>query len=411
MQVFARILQGSHVRCRTPSDVHLKVDSPVIFRVAGDLVPVEAPLPTAEWFANDPRRRLVPEHLRARLEQDHEVDFAYDHLPGVGRFRVNVFQQRGGHVMALRLVKGQVRNFEELHLPPVIRRVAEATHGIVLLTGATGSGKSTTLAAMIEHINVTAKKHIITLEDLDRVPIRGQAMSRHRAARSRHRHGQLCVRLEKRAPPGSRRHCHRRNARQFQRVRRHQRGQHRPPHHRHAPHRGRREIGPAHPRVFPRPGSGNRCASSSPRRSTPSSASASLAHPRFLDVPAVEVLINTAAVAKLIHTGTLEKLPAAIELGTGDGMQTFDQALYDLVNSGKITQQEALANSPTPEALKMRFQGVILSESRRILSARWIGAEAPRRWRMDVGRGRAVVLFELTPAMAIWRASSALCWS
>jgi Tfp pilus assembly ATPase PilU len=87
-------------------------------------------------------------------------------------------------------------------------------------------------------------------------------------------------------------------------------------------------------------------------------------------VPAVETLLNTAAVAKLIHTGNLEKLPAAIELGQGDGMQTFDQALYDLVGKGTITQEEALANSPTPEALKMRFQGVVLSESRRILGAR-----------------------------------------
>ena len=92
-------------------------------------------------------------------------------------------------------------------------------------------------------------------------------------------------------------------------------------------------------------------------------------------MPAVEILINNAAVAKLIHAGNLEKLPAAIELGQGDGMQTFDQALYDLVASGTITQEEALANSPTPEALKMRFQGVDRSsESRRILGA----ADYPR---------------------------------
>ena len=80
--------------------------------------------------------------------------------------------------------------------------------------------------------------------------------------------------------------------------------------------------------------------------------------------------LSTAAVGKLIHTGSLEKLTAAIELGGGDGMQTFDQALYDLAKAGTITQEEALSNSPTPEALKMRFQGVILSESRRILASR-----------------------------------------
>jgi Tfp pilus assembly ATPase PilU len=87
-------------------------------------------------------------------------------------------------------------------------------------------------------------------------------------------------------------------------------------------------------------------------------------------IPAVEVLLNNASVQKLIHGGQLDKLPAAMELGAGDGMQTFDQALYHLAQSGVISQEEALMNSPTPEALKMRFQGVVLNETRRILSAR-----------------------------------------
>jgi twitching motility protein PilT len=87
-------------------------------------------------------------------------------------------------------------------------------------------------------------------------------------------------------------------------------------------------------------------------------------------VPAVELLVNTTAVAKVIQNGALEKLPGTIEMGTGDGMQTFDQALHEMVKTGRITQAEALQHSPTPEALKMRFQGVVLSESRRILGSR-----------------------------------------
>ena len=87
-------------------------------------------------------------------------------------------------------------------------------------------------------------------------------------------------------------------------------------------------------------------------------------------IPVAEIMLNNGSVAKLIHTGVLEYLPAAIELGSGDGMQTFDQALYDLVRNGSITQEEALANSPNPEALMMRFKGVVLNESRRILGAR-----------------------------------------
>ncbi len=364
MEIFSRILQGA--LAAGASDVHLKVGGPVIFRLAGDLVPVEAPYPTAEWMTAV-LGHIVPEHLRVTLERDHEVDFAYT-APGIARFRVNLFQQRGNHVMALRLVKAQVRNFEELHLPPVIRRVAEATHGIVLLTGATGSGKSTTLAAMIEHINVSANKHIITLEDpieylfddkksvieqrevgIDTasygsglknvlrqdpdVIVIGEMRdsSSVAAAISAANIGHLIIATLHTVDA----------AKSIQRIMEFFPGNDREP--------TRQQLATTlHAVICQR----------------------LVRTPRSEIIPAVEVLLNTAAVSKLIHSGTLEKLPAAIELGAGDGMQTFDQALYELVKNGTITQEEALANSPTPEALKMRFQGVILSESRRILGAR-----------------------------------------
>ena len=364
MQIFSRILQGAV--SAGASDVHLKVNSAVVFRIAGDLVPVEAPLPTEEWLAGV-LAKIVPEHLRAQWEHDHEIDFAYN-MAGVGRFRVNVFQQRGSCVMALRTVKAQVRSFEELHLPPVIPRIAETPHGIVLITGATGSGKSTTLAAMVEHINVTAKKHIITLEDPieylfeDKLSVIEQRevgidttsfasglknvlrqdpdvivigemrdSSSVLAAMSAANIGHLVIATLHTADA----------AKSMQRILEFFPGPDRDP--------ARQQLATTLHAVL--------C------QRLVRTTSGSL-------VPAVEVLINTAAVAKLIHTGNLEKLPAAIELGVGDGMQIFDQALYDLVNNGTISQEEALANSPTPEALKMRFQGVILSESRRILSSR-----------------------------------------
>ena len=81
-------------------------------------------------------------------------------------------------------------------------------------------------------------------------------------------------------------------------------------------------------------------------------------------------MLNNAAVTKLIHGDLLDKLPAAIEMGGGEGMQTFEMALYDLVKAGRIPQAEAMAHAPNPEALKMRFQGVVLSENRRILGSR-----------------------------------------
>ena len=133
MEIFERILKGA-VEARA-SDVHLKIGAPVIFRIAGELVPVDAPPPTAEWMQTV-LGHIVPAHLRERLEEEHEIDFA--HSPaGIGRFRVNVFQQRGGHVLALRLVKSAIRTFAQLHLPETVRRIAEAPSGIVLITGAT----------------------------------------------------------------------------------------------------------------------------------------------------------------------------------------------------------------------------------------------------------------------------------
>jgi len=364
MEIFSRILQGA--LAAGASDVHLKVDAPVIFRIAGDLVPVEAPQPTEEWLASI-LGQIVPEHLRGRLEEEHEVDFAYE-APAHGRFRVNVFQQRGGHVIALRLVKAQVRTFDELRLPAVIRQTAEVPHGIVLLTGATGSGKSTTLAAMIEHINVTAKKHIITLEDPieylfeDKLSVIEQRevgidttsfgsglknvlrqdpdvivigemrdSSSVTAAISAANTGHLVIATLHTVDAGK----------SVQRILEFFTGDEREP--------VRQQLATTlHAVVCQR----------------------LVRTPNFEIIPAVEILLNNAAVSKLIHGGALEKLTAAIELGGGDGMQTFDQALYDLVQAGTITQEEAMANSPTPEALKMRFQGVILSESRRILSAR-----------------------------------------
>jgi twitching motility protein PilT len=364
MQVFSRILQGAV--SAGASDVHLKVNSPVVFRVAGDLVPVEAPLPTTEWIAGV-LARIVPEHLRTRLEQEHEIDFAYV-LSGVGRFRVNVFQQRGNYVMALRSVKTRVRSFDELHLPPIIRRIAEAPSGIVLLTGATGCGKSTTLAAMIEHINVTAKKHIITLEDpIEYIFEDNQSVIEQREVGIDTATFASGLKNVLRQDPdviviGEMRDSASVSAAIS------------------AANIGHLVIATLH--TLDASKSVQRILEFFPNvdREPTRQQLATTLHAvicqrlvRTLEhsvVPAVEVLFNTSAVTKLIHTGNLQNLPAAIELGLGDGMQTFDQALYELIKKGTITEQEALANSDTPEALKMRIQGVVLSESRRILGAR-----------------------------------------
>src|SRR5665811_2024977 len=109
-------------------------------------------------------QQITPAHLRKRVDEEREIDFSY-FVPGIGRFRTNLFQQRGQWCLAMRYVKTQVPSFEELGLLEQIKSIAESPRGIVLVAGATGCGKSTTLAAMIEHINGNFKKHIITLED------------------------------------------------------------------------------------------------------------------------------------------------------------------------------------------------------------------------------------------------------
>ncbi len=145
------------------SDIHIKIGTPVIFRINRQLVAIECPIPTEEWM-NNVVKNITPVHLQKRLEEEREVDFSYFE-PGTGRFRTNLFQQRGQFCLAMRLVKTNVPSFAELGLLETIHKIAESPRGIVLVAGSTGCGKSTTLAAMIEHINANFKKHIVTMED------------------------------------------------------------------------------------------------------------------------------------------------------------------------------------------------------------------------------------------------------
>src|SRR3954470_10798266 len=161
MEIFQRILQTAVAG--GASDIHIKVGGPIIFRINRQLIAIEAPAPTETWI-NNIVEMIVPKHAQKRLEEEREVDFSY-FLPGIGRFRTNCFQQRGQFCLALRYVKTQVPSFEELGLLPVVKSIAESPRGIVLVAGSTGSGKSTTLAAMIEHINANSRKHIVTMED------------------------------------------------------------------------------------------------------------------------------------------------------------------------------------------------------------------------------------------------------
>ena len=147
------------------SDLHLKVPSRPIIRRHGELVPIEG---SEELRPEDTERvfhhMLTDDNKLEEFSTDREVDFSYQ-LPGVARFRVNAFVQRGSISLVCRAIPFQVKTAEELQLPPAINDIADEERGLILLTGTTGSGKSTTLAAMINHINTTYAKHIVTIED------------------------------------------------------------------------------------------------------------------------------------------------------------------------------------------------------------------------------------------------------
>src|SRR5215207_5938067 len=146
------------------SDLHLKVGSYPMMRVRGDLVPAVEDKRLDHEDVVAMSAAVMSTSQRQKFKESQEVDLAYS-VPGLGRFRVNIFQQRGTVGLVLRVIPMQIRTVEELGLPQVLKKIADEERGLVLVTGTTGSGKSTTLAAMIDHINSTRTAHIITLED------------------------------------------------------------------------------------------------------------------------------------------------------------------------------------------------------------------------------------------------------
>jgi twitching motility protein PilT len=146
------------------SDLHLKVGVPPILRIDGRLVPIETEKRTTQEDALNIALSIMNPIQKTRFKEKNELDMAYA-VPGLGRFRVNVFQQRGSVGMVFRQVPAKILTFEDLMLPTVLQKIANEQRGLILVTGTTGSGKSTTLAAMIDYINTARTANIITIED------------------------------------------------------------------------------------------------------------------------------------------------------------------------------------------------------------------------------------------------------
>ncbi len=150
---------------KNASDVHLKAGLVPVIRKHGKLRPLQQGIPQlSAQEIEDMAFSILDEKQRDVFEQKREVDVGYG-ISGLGRFRVNIFRQRGSVRMVIRNIPHQIPNFADLLLPPVVEKIAEMERGLVLVTGITGSGKSSTLAAMINHINDTQNTHILTIED------------------------------------------------------------------------------------------------------------------------------------------------------------------------------------------------------------------------------------------------------
>ncbi len=347
------------------SDIHFKVNSPFILRIDGNLVAVDAPaIPTPEWM-NKVISQIVPDHAKKRLEEDREADFSH-YEPGVGRFRTNIFQQRGTFAFAMRYVKTDVPSFTDLGLMPVLKDIARSPRGIVLVSGTTGSGKSTTLAAMIEYINANFKRHIITLEDpIEFVFEDNQSVVEQREIGLDTISFQHGLKHVLRQDPDIIMVGEMRDAISFQAAIS-------------AADTGHLVLSTLHAQNasqaigrildFFRPEEREQT-----RRQLANTLKAIICQ-RMVGkaeggvVPALEILINTQTVRKMLEENRTEKVSAAIETGRDDGMQTFNQALYDLAQSKKITEKEALAKASNPQALEMMFKGIFLDEGRRILN-------------------------------------------
>ena len=362
MELFQKILKTAVEG--GASDVHVKIASPVIFRIHQQLIAIECPLPTEDWM-NKIVDQIIPAHLKKGIDEEREADFSY-FIPGIGRFRTNLFQQRGQWCLAMRHVKTHVPSFEELGLLPQIKKIAESPRGIVLLAGSTGCGKSTTLAAMIEHINANFKKHIITMEDpieyvfednqcvVEQREVGLDTLSFHHALKHVLRQDPDIIMIGEM-----------RDALSFTAAMS-------------AADTGHLVLSTLHTTTAGQ--SVNRILDffkaeerEQIRRQLAGTLQAVVCQRMVTTVagavtPALEIMINTATVKKLIEENRLDKLPAAIETANDDGMLNFNQALFQLVKDGKVSEQEALSKATNPQALEINFKGIFLDEGRRILT-------------------------------------------
>jgi twitching motility protein PilT len=343
---------------RKASDLHLKVGSHPVIRIDGDL----APLPELKRLMQEDTIAMAFSIMNARQKQrfkeELEIDIAYS-VPGLGRFRCNVFQQRGAVGLVLRVIPARILGIRELMLPPVLERIAEERRGLVLCTGTTGSGKSTTLAALIDYVNSTRTEHVVTIED----PI--EFLHRDKKSLVNQRE----VDVDTRAFSSALRSAMRQDPdvilvgemRDYETIETALL----------AAETGHLVFSTLH--TLDATETVNRIISVFPPhhqkqiRIQLAAVLKAVISLRLLPradgigrVPAAEVMIATPYIRDCIENKDKTKyIREQIALGTSQyGMQTFDQSLYQLYKGGFITLDEALRRASNPDEFRLKIQGV-----------------------------------------------------
>ncbi len=344
------------------SDIHLAVGTPPAVRIDGLIRVIPDVEPLSNEHMDEFLNIIMSPERKARFLEKGDDDLAYS-LSGVGRFRVNCLMQRGTIGIVMRYVKNKILTFSELNLPPSLELVCQMQRGLVLVTGTTGSGKSTTLAAIIDKINENRRCHIVTIEDpIEYLYRNRKSIVTQREVNIDTRDFHTALRGVMREDPDVILIGEMRDADTFQACIS-------------AAETGHLVLSTLHTTnvmmtvdrildMFP----ANHHQQVRSQLALQLRACISQRLIPSLDgqgrVPAVEVMFNNPGIAQLIRENNVKQIPNAIAGGREEGMQTFNMSLVDLVKKRLISLQEAEMASDNPEELKMNLQGIFLSQGR-----------------------------------------------
>ncbi len=346
------------------SDLHIKAGAIPMLRVQGELAPLSGHPPVTKQDTLDLAHHILNTRQKETLAEKSELDLSFGG-PGLGRFRLAVFHQRGSVSMVFRVVPDIVPTMEELHLPPVLRTISEHNHGLVLVTGATGSGKSTTLSAMLQYINHSRRCHIITIEDPIEFILKDElSLISQREISVDTLNFTSALRSALRQDPDVIMVGEMRDQETVLTAMQ-------------AAETGHLVMSTLH--TADTTESINRVISMFPQnlqndvRYRFGASLRAIISMRLIKssttgklLPAVEVLRNTELVRSMVEQPDRSRdIRAAIESGFSQyGMQSFDQSLLNHYHAGMISAQDAISNASVPEDLRLRLEGIVGTSER-----------------------------------------------